>query len=82
MKNQSPLPFVKGHCKTKYNENSSVFAFGQEAASHEAGVSLFCRVRAVHLPETFPLTRSAGCKLGKGRTFLSGSHGLFVLEPH
>lgn len=68
MKNQSPLPFVKGHGKTKYNESSGVFAFGQEVVSHKAGVSLLYRLRAAAPPWDFlldPFSRmEAGERLG------------------
>lgn len=32
--------FGKGHCQTKYDENSGVFTFQRDAASREAGMSL------------------------------------------
>ena len=32
--------FGKGHCQTKYDEDSGVFTFQRDAASREAGMSL------------------------------------------
>lgn len=38
------IAFGKGHCQTKYDENSGAFTFQRDAASPEAGMSLLQRV--------------------------------------
>lgn len=38
------IAFGKGHCQTKYDENSGVFTFQRDAASPEAVMSLLQRV--------------------------------------